>query len=255
MTLTVRLDGKVALVTGASSGLGHHFALTLAKAGARVALAGRRTDRLHAVAREIGAGGGHAASVSIDVIDPDSIRAGLLKATATLGAIDILVNNSGVANAKPAIEMSVEEWDGTLDTNLRGAFLMAQAVAKDMVARGRGGAMINIASITAIRTAGQLSAYAASKAGLVHLTAQLALEWARHGIRVNAIAPGYIETEINRSFFASPAGEAVIRRIPQRRLGRPEDLDGALLLLASDAGRYMTGSTITVDGGHVVSAL
>lgn len=123
------------------------------------------------------------------------------------------------------------------------------------MARGHGGSIVNIASVTAFRTAGQLAAYAASKAGLVHLTRVLALEWARHGIRVNAIAPGYIETDINRAFFASPAGEAVIRRIPQRRLGRPEDLDGALLLLASDAGRYMTGTTITVDGGHVTSPL
>ena len=255
MTLTAKLDGKVALVTGASSGLGRHFALTLARSGARVALAGRRADRLHAVAREIGEAGGHASSIAIDVIDPQSIANGVARATTTLGAIDILVNNSGIATSKPALETTVEEWDNTLDTNLRGAFLVAQAVARGMVEHGRGGAIVNISSITALRTAGQLTAYAASKAGLTHLTRQLALEWARHGIRVNAIAPGYIETDINRTFFASPAGEAVIRRIPQRRLGKPEDLDGALLLLASDASKYMTGAVLTVDGGHVVSAL
>lgn len=249
------LDHKVAFVTGASSGLGLHFAKTLARAGARVALAARRKDRLHAAAREIGEAGGHAMSVALDVIDPESIDAAVARVADTMGPIDILVNNSGVATAKPALETTPEDWDGVLDTNLRGAFLVARAVARHLVDRGHPGSIINIASVTAFRTAGQLSAYAASKAGLAHLTSVLALEWARYGIRVNAIAPGYIETDINRSFFASPAGEAVIRRIPQRRLGKPEDLDGALMLLASDAGRYMTGTTITVDGGHVVSPL
>ncbi|MGE0718949.1 MAG: SDR family NAD(P)-dependent oxidoreductase, partial [Alphaproteobacteria bacterium] len=246
---------KVAFVTGASSGLGRHFATTLAAAGARVVLAARRKDRLHALAREIGEAGGHAMSVALDVVDPESIAAAVARATEAMGPIDVLVNNSGVATSRSALETTAEEWDSTLDTNLRGAFLMAQAVARDLVARGRGGAIVNIASVTAFRTAGQLSAYAASKAGLVHLTRVLALEWARHRIRVNAVAPGYIETDINRTFFATPAGEAVIRRIPQRRLGKPEDLDGALLLLASDAGAYMTGSVITVDGGHVVNPL
>ncbi len=253
--MNVSLKNKVALVTGASSGLGMHFAHTLARAGAHVALAARRKDRLHAVAREIGEAGGHAMSVAMDVIDPQSIEAAVARVADTLGPIDILVNNSGIAVSRSALETTPEEWDGTMDTNLRGAFLVARAVANHLVARSHPGSIVNIASITAFRTAGQLSAYAASKAGLVQLTNVLALEWARHGIRVNAIAPGYIETDINRSFFASPAGEAVIRRIPQRRLGKPEDLDGALLLLASDAGRYMTGSTIIVDGGHVVSAL
>ncbi|MCC7276537.1 MAG: glucose 1-dehydrogenase [Alphaproteobacteria bacterium] len=256
MGVKFSMDGKVALVTGASSGLGRHFALTLARAGARVALAARRKDRLHALAREIGEAGGHAMSIALDVVEPQSVIAAVARAAETLGPIDVLVNNSGVANATAALDVTPEEWDGTLDTNLRGAFLMAQAVARDLVARGHhGSSIINIASVTAFRTAGQLAAYAASKAGLVHLTRVLALEWARHGIRVNAIAPGYIETDINRTFFASPAGEAVVRRIPQRRLGRPEDLDGALLLLASEAGQYMTGSVITVDGGHVVSPL
>ena len=249
------LKNKVALVTGASSGLGTHFAHTLARAGARVALAARRKERLHAVAREIGDAGGHAMSVTLDVVDPASIEAAVARTAEKLGPIDILVNNSGIAVARSALDTTPEEWDATMDTNLRGAFLVAGAVARHLVSRSHPGSIINIASITAFRTAGQLSAYAASKAGLVHLTNVLALEWARHGIRVNAIAPGYIETDINRTFFASPAGEAVIRRIPQRRLGKPEDLDGALLLLASDAGRYMTGSTITVDGGHVVSPL
>ncbi|MGE0719153.1 MAG: SDR family NAD(P)-dependent oxidoreductase, partial [Alphaproteobacteria bacterium] len=174
------MAGKVAFVTGASSGLGRHFATTLAAAGARVVLAARRKDRLHALAREIGDAGGHAMSVALDVVDPESIAAAVARATEAMGPIDVLVNNSGVATSRSALETTAEEWDSTLDTNLRGAFLMAQAVARDLVARGRGGAIVNIASVTAFRTAGQLSAYAASKAGLVHLTRVLALEWARH---------------------------------------------------------------------------
>ncbi|BBK32094.1 NAD(P)-dependent dehydrogenase (short-subunit alcohol dehydrogenase family) [Stella humosa] len=253
--MEISLTDKIALVTGASSGLGRHFARTLAASGARVAVAARRTDRLQDLAREIAAAGGQALPVALDVTDPASIDAAIARVAAELGPIDILVNNSGVATAKPALETTAEDWDGVMDTNLRGAFLVAQAVARHLVAAKRPGAIVNIASVTAMRTMGQLSAYAASKAGLDHLTRVLALEWARHGIRVNAIAPGYIETEINSAFFASPAGEAVIKRIPQRRLGQPSDLDGALMLLASDAGRYMTGATIIVDGGHVVSPL
>ena len=253
--MQISLDRKVALVTGASSGLGLHFAQTLARAGARVALAARRKDRLHAAAREIGEAGGHAMSVAMDVVDPESVEAAVAKVAETMGPIDILVNNSGIAVAKPAVETTAEDWDGTMDTNLRGAFLVARSVARHLIERGHAGSIVNIASITALRTAGQLAAYASSKAGLVHLTQSLAMEWARHGIRVNAIAPGYFETDINRGFFASPAGQAMIRRIPQRRLGKPADLDGALMLLASDAGAYITGTTITVDGGHVVSSL
>ena len=168
--------------------------------------------------------------------------------------IDILVNNAGIVIAKPALELSVTDWDVTVATNLRGAFLVAQAAAKRMAESG-GGSIVNIASIAGLRTGGHIAAYAASKAGLIHLTKNLAVELARSKVRVNALAPGYIETELNADFFASKAGEELIRRIPQRRLGRPEDLDGPLLLLASDASRYMTGTVLVVDGGHSVNPL
>ncbi len=171
------------------------------------------------------------------------------------GGLSILVNNAGVSGAARAADLSESEWDQVLDTNLKGVFLVAQAVAQGMRASGRGGAIVNIASILGHRVAGGVSAYAASKAGVIQLTKALALEWARDGIRVNALCPGYIETDINREFFATEPGQQLIRRIPQRRLGQPEELDGALLLLASQAGSYITGSTIAVDGGHLVSSL
>jgi len=249
------LNGVVALVTGASSGLGRHFARTLAGAGASVALGARRTDRLEALAAEIAAEGGTALPLALDVTDAASVEAAVARAVATLGPIGVLVNNSGVATTAPAIDLAESDWDKILDTNLKGAWLMSRAVARGMIAAGTGGSIINIASVTAERTANQLSAYATSKAGLAHLTKGMALELARHQIRVNAIAPGYIETEINAGFFATPAGEAMLKRIPQRRLGKPEDLDGVLLLLATEASRYMTGSVIPVDGGHLVSSL
>jgi len=255
MSFTARLDGRVALVTGASSGLGRHFALTLANAGARVALAARRTDRLADLAREIARGGGEAAPVRMDVTDAASVARAVGEAEAALGAVEVLVNNSGLAVPVAALETGEAEWDTTLDTNLRGAFLVAQAVARRLVALGRGGTIVNIGSVVGLRTMPQLAAYGASKAALHHLTRILALEWARHRIRVNAIAPGYIETDINREHFATPAGAALVKRIPQRRLGQPEDLDGVLLLLASDASAYMTGTVVQVDGGHVVAGL
>ena len=171
-----------------------------------------------------------------------------------MAGIDILVNNAGIVVAKPALELTADDWDLTIATNLRGAFLVAQAAARRMAGTG-GGSIVNIASIAGLRTGGHLAAYAASKAGLIHLTRNLAVDLARNGVRVNAIAPGYIETELNAEFFASKAGEDMIRRIPQRRLGRPEDLDGSLLLLASDASRYMTGAVLVVDGGHSVNPL
>lgn len=252
---TFNLRGRVALVTGASSGLGAHFARTLAIAGANVAIAARRLDRLQAVAADISQAGARAVAVPMDVTDATSIEDALTRIESELGPVGVLINNSGVAVTRAAIDLEEDEWDQVVDTNLKGAWLVARACARRMIEARTGGAIVNIASITALRVAGGLAAYAASKAALVQLTRTMSLELARHGIRVNALAPGYILTDINRAFFETPAGEAMIRRIPQRRIGRPEDLDGALLLLASDASSYMTGSVIVVDGGHLQSPL
>ena len=252
--MTPDLTGRTALVTGASSGLGRHFALVLARAGARVAIGARRMDRLVSLAEEIRAAGAEALLVELDVTDGTSIDQAVGQTADAMAGIDILVNNAGIVVAKPALELTADDWDLTIATNLRGAFLVAQAAARRMAGTG-GGSIINIASIAGLRTGGHLSAYAASKAGLIHLTRNLAVDLARNGVRVNAIAPGYIETELNTEFFASKAGEEMIRRIPQRRLGRPADLDGPLLLLASDASRYMTGAVLVVDGGHSVNPL
>jgi NAD(P)-dependent dehydrogenase (short-subunit alcohol dehydrogenase family) len=243
------LAGKVALVTGASSGLGAHFALLLAGAGAEVILAARREAALAEVADAISAAGGCATSVRLDVTDAASI------ANLALERVDILINNAGLVIAGPALAQGAQAWDEVMDTNLRGMFLLAQAACQAMRERGAGGSIVNIASILGLRQAGGVLPYAVSKAGAIQLTKVLALEVARFGIRVNALAPGYIETDLNKAFWQSDAGSAMLRRIPQRRLGRLEDLDGPLLLLASDAGAYITGTVLTVDGGHMVSSL
>lgn len=255
MTISADLSGHVAFVTGASGALGRHFAVTLARAGAKVALGARRIEALRTVAGEIESFDGRTLPVHLDVTDKPSVEAAVSTAETELGPITILVNNSGIAVTKPLLEQNEEDWDRVVDTNLKGAFLMATAVARHMVRLGHGGSIINIASIVGLRQAGHIVGYAASKAGLVQLTKVMALELARHAIRVNAIAPGYIRTDINREFFDSAPGQTLIKRIPQRRLGEPGDLDGALLLLASDASRYMTGSVLAIDGGHLVSTL
>lgn len=251
MNQTFDLEGRNALVTGASRGLGRHFALTLARAGARVALAARGVEKLSEVAAEISGFGGRALPVALDVTKSESVREAVDCAETELGPLHILVNNSGIAVTKPALEVSEEEWDSVIDTDLKGAWLMAREVAERMARHGHGGKIINIASIGGMIVLGQVSSYCAAKAGLIHLTHALASELARHDIQVNAIAPGYVETDMNREFFASDAGQRLIAaKIPQRKLGQPEDLDGALLLLASDASRFMTGSVVVVDGGH-----
>jgi len=247
--------GKVALVTGASSGLGEHFARTLADNGATVVAAARRTERLAALVAQIGLAGGKAIAVPLDVNERDSVRQAIAATTSAAGVPDIVVNNAGVAQAKPSLDLTEEDWRGVLDTNLDGAWRVAQESARAMVSAGKGGSIINIASVLGLRVATSLLAYSAAKAALVQVTKALALEWARHGIRVNAIAPGYVETDMNRGFFQTEAGQAMVRRVPQRRIGSPSDLDGALLLLASGASSYMTGSVLVVDGGHVVNSL
>ena len=253
--LTFDLNGRSALVTGASSGLGRHFARTLAAHGASVALAARRIERLEALASEIGDAGGVAHAVRMDVTDARSVKAGLDAVEDALGVPDILVNNSGIARPATTLEVTEEDWAGVVGTNLEGAWRVAQGTARRMVDAERPGSIINVLSILAFGVARGLGSYAASKAGLLQLTRTMAMELARHRVRVNAIAPGYVLTEMNREFFASDAGVAMTRRIPQRRIGNPSELDGALLLLASDASSYMTGSTIVVDGGHLASSL
>jgi NAD(P)-dependent dehydrogenase (short-subunit alcohol dehydrogenase family) len=245
------LSGKTALVTGASSGLGAHFAKCLGEAGAAVVLAARRADRLQSLQAELAGLGIKARAIDLDVTSGDSVAASLDAA----GPLDVLVNNAGISIVKPALEMPEKDWDAVVDTNLRGAWLMAQGAARRWVADKRSGSIVNIGSILGLRTIGQVAPYNASKAGLIHLTRALAMEWARYQIRVNAICPGYIETEMNSAFWKTSGGQKLIERIPQRRIGQPEHLDGALLLLASDAGEFMTGSVITVDGGHTVSSL
>jgi len=243
------LEGQAAIVTGASGGLGRHFALTLARAGAKVALAARRQDLLGEVVREIEAFDGRALPVALDVTDAQSVRACVEAVETELGPISILVNNAGLAIDKPLFEHDEADWDRVMDTNLKGAWLMAQEVARHMADLGHGGAIVNIASVLGLVGTAGLPAYCASKAGLINLTRALAVDVARHGIRVNALAPGYVESDINRKFLSSEAGQALVRRIPGRCFGRPEDLDGALLLLASKASGYMTGSVVVVDGG------
>lgn len=244
-------SSKVACVTGASSGLGAHFAKVLAADGHNVVLAARRADKLAVIAEEIAAAGGTVSIVEMDVTDAESVNAAF---AAMPGRIDVVVNNAGISREGPALSASESDFDAVIDTNLKGTFLVAQAAARRMQDQG-GGAIVNIASILGLRVAGGVASYAASKAAVVQLTKALALEWARYGIRVNALCPGYIETPLNTEFFASDAGKALIRRIPQRRLGQLSDLDGPLRLLCSDDAAYMTGSILAVDGGHLVSTL
>ena len=248
-----RLDGKVAMVTGASSGIGLHLAGTFAAAGAKVALAARRIDRLQAAVAAIIEAGGQAVAVPLDVTKSDTIDAAFDAAEQALGGVvDILLNNSGVLYTKKFLDQEEAEIERVLDTNLKGAFLVAQVAARRMSAAGRG-SIINVGSSAGLRAGSLMSIYGATKAGLLHLTRMMALELAHKGVRVNALAPGNIETAMTESFRDIGIADHVLTRIPQRRFGRPEDLDGAALLLASDAGRYMTGTVIPVDGGQTLS--
>lgn len=250
MTITCDLEGKVAFVTGATSGFGRHFARTLAASGAAVALTGRRAGRLEELEAEIKDRGGRALGIVMDVMDAASIRNAVEVAETGLGPINVLVNNAGISRDNLAVNVSEEDYDAVLDTNLKGPFILAQEVGRRMIERGQGGSIINIGSMVATRSFRGLSIYGMSKAGLVAMTRSLALEWARYNVNVNAICPGYIETEMNSEYFNSDKGKAVIAGYPGRSLGKLEDLDGILLLMASDASAFMTGSTIEVDGGQ-----
>ncbi|MCR9269558.1 MAG: glucose 1-dehydrogenase [Hyphomonadaceae bacterium] len=250
------LTGRVALVTGASSGLGRHFAKVLSAAGAKVVLAARRVDRLEALASEIEAAGGEALAVAMDVTKADAIQAGL---DATIerfgGPADVIVNNSGLSREDWFTGMSEEDFDLVMDTNTKGVWLVARTFAGALVKAGKPGSMINIASVAGKRVGYTMAAYCASKAACEHMTRAMAIEMARYGVRVNAIAPGYFETEINDTFLASDEGQKMRKRIPMRRFGEHEELSGPMLLLASEAGSFMTGATIVVDGGHMWGSL
>ena len=253
--MELSLTGRNALVTGANGGLGSHFAQTLARAGASVAICARRPESLDEVRDAIHGLGARVECIALDVTDAASVAAAFDAAAAALGPITVVVNNAGIAVTKPILDQTEDDWRQVVGVNLDGAWRVAQAAARHMVKHAQGGSIVNVASVLGLRVTAQVPAYAASKAALVQLTKAMALELARHRIRVNALAPGYVETSINREFFASEAGQAMIKRIPQRRIGTPQDLDGPLLLLASDAGAYMTGAIVAVDGGHLVSSL
>lgn len=246
------LSGKTAFVTGATSGLGRQFALALAGAGASVVISGRRMDRLEALATEIRALGGKAEPLQLDMTDVAAFPDAVARAEQALGPIWLLVNNSGMAVSKSALDHTEADYDSLMDTNVKGVFFLAQAVARAMIAHGSGGRIVNIASIGALKVLGGTSGYCISKAAVAHMTKCLALEWARHDINVNAICPGYIRTEINDEFFSSPAGERLISKFPRRRLGKDTDLNGLLLLLASDQGAFITGSVMVADDGQVL---
>ena len=255
MTVSFSLEGKVALVTGAAGALGEQFARSLGQAGAAVVVAGRRLEPLQRVASQLHAEGIKAVAVSIDVTDQASVSTGFDTIEQTLGTVDVVVSNAGIATTKPAIKLTLDEWQQVIDTNLKGSWIVCSQAAQRLVKAGKPGSIINVTSILGHRVGGAVLAYTTAKAGLEQMTRALALEWARYGIRVNALAPGYIETDLNRDFFGTDAGKAMIQRIPQRRLGTPRELEGALLLMASDASSYMTGSSIVVDGGHLQSTL
>jgi NAD(P)-dependent dehydrogenase (short-subunit alcohol dehydrogenase family) len=246
------LQGKTALVTGASSGFGWHFAHVLARAGAKVAVAARRLQRLETLVAEIKRDGGEAAAFVIDVTDRASVGRAFGAAETALGPITVLVNNAGVPSGAFFTRTTEEEWREVMSVNLDGVFRVGQEAARRMVANRTGGSIINIASLLGFGVIKGLSTYSATKAAVVSLTKSMALELARDRIRVNALAPGYFATEFNDAYLASDAGKRMMARVPMGRAGNVEELDGPLLLLASDAGRFMTGSVVTVDGGHLL---
>jgi NAD(P)-dependent dehydrogenase (short-subunit alcohol dehydrogenase family) len=258
MGIEMNFEGKIALVTGASSGLGARFAKVLAEAGAQVVLASRRTERLKELRAEIEADGGAAHVVSLDVTDYGSIKSAIAHAETEAGPIDILVNNSGVSTTQRLVDVTPEDYAYVMDTNQRGAFFVAQETAKRMIARAKGDPkkqhrIINIASVAGLRVLPQIGIYCVSKAAVVHMTKSMAVEWGRYNINVNAICPGYISTEINQEHFNSEQGRALVNMLPRKRVGEPRDLDGLLLLLASDEAHFINGAIMTADDGMSAS--
>ena len=256
MSTLFSLKGKVVLVTGASSGLGAHFAQVVSGAGATVVIAARRVERLQTLAEQLRDQGGEVLAIALDVTSRTSVEAAFDLAQQTFGVVDVVINNAGVGGAVKALEVTEQDWSTMISTNLDGVWRVAQCAAQRMAKEGKGGSIINIDSILGERVGTGLSHYCAAKAGVLQLTKALALEFARYDIRVNAIAPGYFQTEMNDSYFNSEKGQAYIKSaVPMRKLGQLEQLDGPLLLLASAAGSFMTGATLAVDGGHLVSSL
>ncbi len=257
MAYTIDLSGRVALVTGASSGLGEQFARTLARAGAGVVLASRRMEKLKALRARIEGEGGDAHVVELDVTDHDSIKAAVAHAETEMGSIDILVNNSGVSTTQRIQDVTPDDFDFVFNTNVRGAFFVAQEVGKRMLARSRGaapgsftgGRIINIASMAGLKVLPQIGAYSMSKAAVVHMTRAMALEWGRFGINVNAICPGYIDTEINHHHWQTEQGRKLVDMLPRKRVGEPRDLDALIVMLASDQSHFVNGAVIAADDG------
>jgi NAD(P)-dependent dehydrogenase (short-subunit alcohol dehydrogenase family) len=260
MSYTIDLSGRVALVTGASSGLGTQFAKTLASAGAAVVLAGRRIERLKTLRAEIESSGGDAHVVTLDVTDHDSIKSAVAHAETEMGTIDILVNNSGVSTTQKLTDVSPEDYDYVMDTNTKGAFFVAQEVGKRMLARAKGsapgtftgGRIVNIASAAGLKVMGQIGVYCMSKAAVIHMTRAMALEWGTYGINVNAICPGYIDTEINHHVWQTDRGQKLVSMLPRKRVGRPKDLDVVLMMLCSNESHFVNGAVIQADDGFAV---
>jgi NAD(P)-dependent dehydrogenase (short-subunit alcohol dehydrogenase family) len=260
MSYCIDLSGRVALVTGASSGLGAQFARTLSKAGAAVVLAGRRVERLKTLRAELESMDGDAHVVGMDVTDCDSIRAAVAHAETEMGTIDILVNNSGVSTTQKLTDVTPEDYDYVMDTNTKGAFFVAQEVGKRMLARAKGsapgtftgGRIVNVASMAGLRVLGQIGVYAMSKAAVIHMTRAMALEWGRYGINVNAICPGYIDTEINHHHWDTDQGQKLIQMLPRKRIGKPQDLDTTLLMLCANESHFVNGAVIQADDGFGV---